>query len=179
MTLSCLGDRAALDSLSEALGHMVERNPKRAPLLKSIVSSEAIWLAPLQVAICSTLLGMSETSDDTRAGWFNTLATMLSALGRREEALEVAKKAVARYRTLAGAPLDVFTPDLARSLGALGMVYKGMEKDLDAADQFEEGARRLAPLFPRLPQAHATLMHGLAREYLAMAEKLSRPIDEA
>ena len=44
---------------------------------------------------------------------------MLSALGRREEALEQAQEAVKLYRELAAARPDAFRPDLAGSLNNL------------------------------------------------------------
>ncbi|WP_037462702.1 tetratricopeptide repeat protein, partial [Skermanella stibiiresistens] len=53
------------------------------------------------------------------AGSLNNLASFLSALGRREEALERAGEAVAVYQELAAARPDAFRPDLALSLNNL------------------------------------------------------------
>jgi tetratricopeptide (TPR) repeat protein len=50
------------------------------------------------------------------AGLIDNLALRLSALGRREEALEAAKKAVRLRRAFLGNGLDAFMPDLASSL---------------------------------------------------------------
>ncbi|HEX2074239.1 MAG TPA: hypothetical protein VHF92_10675, partial [Geodermatophilus sp.] len=49
----------------------------------------------------------------------NNLAAFLSALGRREEALERAAEAERVYRQLAAARPDAFLPDLAMSLNNL------------------------------------------------------------
>ena len=49
----------------------------------------------------------------------NLTATVLSALGRREAALEAADEAVRLYRELAPARPDAFIPDLAVSLNNL------------------------------------------------------------
>ncbi|WP_413203685.1 tetratricopeptide repeat protein [Rhodospirillum sp. A1_3_36] len=147
--LSSLGDRGALDSLSEAFGHMVERNPERAERFASIVSSEAIWLAPFQVAVCSALLGQPDILDDDRAGLLNNLANFLSALGRREEAVVVAREAVDLYRTLAAARPDAFTPYLAGSLNTLANSLS----DLGRQEEAVEAARKAVDLYRTLAAA--------------------------
>jgi hypothetical protein len=49
----------------------------------------------------------------------NNLASTLSELGQREEALAAAREAAGLYRDLARAWPEAFTPDLATSLNTL------------------------------------------------------------
>ena len=51
---------------------------------------------------------------------------MLSALGRREEALKAAEEAVGHYRALAEARPDAFIPDLALSLNNLAIMLSAL-----------------------------------------------------
>lgn len=74
----------------------------------------------------------------------NNLGAFLSALGRREEALEATREAVEIRRCLAEARPDAFLPDLARSLGVLG----GAPGDeAGAIAVFAEGIACLRPAF--------------------------------
>ena len=69
------------------------------------------------------------------AGALNNLSTILSALGRWEEALAQAQEAVRLYRQLAQARPDAFLPDLAMSLN-------NMANRLSALGRREEALER-------------------------------------
>jgi hypothetical protein len=92
-------------------------------------------------------------------------------LGRREEALEQAEKAVRIREQLAEARPDAFLPNLATSCGARGAVLTGMEHHREAAGSFAQGIRALAPCFQKVPRAFAPLMGGLCRDYVTALEK--------
>ena len=91
---------------------------------------------------------------------------MLSALGRREEALEAADEALRIRRQLAAQRPDAFLPDLAMSLGVKGTVLQKMEDLGGAAASFRDGIECLKPLFLRLPNAFRPMMAALARGYI-------------
>ena len=90
---------------------------------------------------------------------------MLSALGRREEALAQAEEAVRIYGGLAAERPDAFLPDLAMSLSARGRIDLA-DKPKEAAAFFREGIELLTPLLLRTPEAHASLITQLAQVYL-------------
>jgi tetratricopeptide (TPR) repeat protein len=63
--------------------------------------------------------GAAQANASILAGLVNNLATSLSAVGRRAEALAPAQEAVELYRALARQDPDAFQPDLAMSLNNL------------------------------------------------------------
>jgi tetratricopeptide (TPR) repeat protein len=76
---------------------------------------------------------------------------MLSALGRREEALAATAEAVELRRTLAAARPDAFLPDLASSLNNLGIRLSALgrrEEALAATAEAVELRRTLAAARP-------------------------------
>src|ERR1700677_2662432 len=68
----------------------------------------------------------------------NNLASCLSALGQREEALAAIEEAVTTYRTLARTRPDAFLPDLALSLNNLATCLSGLEQREEALTAIEE-----------------------------------------
>ena len=68
----------------------------------------------------------------------NNLATRLSELGRREEALKAAEEAADLYRALAAARPEAFTPDLAMSLNNLATMLSELGRPGGGA----QGGRR-------------------------------------
>ncbi|MBF0394756.1 MAG: tetratricopeptide repeat protein, partial [Alphaproteobacteria bacterium] len=75
----------------------------------------------------------------------------LSALGRREEALEATREAADIYRRLAEARPDAFLPDLASALNNLGIRLSALgrrEEALEATREAVEIRRRLAEARP-------------------------------
>ncbi|MER3400599.1 MAG: hypothetical protein C4313_05625, partial [Thermoflexus sp.] len=68
---------------------------------------------------------------------------------------------------------------LARSLGTMGTVLRGMERHGEAADAFAEGVRVLTPFFRRLPEAFGELMIDLRNNYLEACRAAGREPDAA
>ena len=88
---------------------------------------------------------------EERARVLNRLGFALSALGRREEALQATQEAVDLYRRLAAQHPDAFLPDLAASLNNLSNRLSEMgrrEEALQATQEAVEIRRRLARQYP-------------------------------
>jgi tetratricopeptide (TPR) repeat protein len=103
---------------------------------------------------------------------------MLSALGRREQALEAAKEAADIRRKLAEANPQAFLPDLAASLGAYGSVLLALERHAEAAPAFAEGLQHPVPFYRDLPQAFTGLAHALRRNYVDACQKAKQEPDK-
>ncbi len=113
------------------------------------------------------------------AGSLNNLANILSALGRREEALEKAVEAVRIYGQLAKARPDTFLPDLAMSCGMRGVILLEMRKQMEAAASFSQGIQALTPLFQKTPAAYAELIDFLRRNYIQACDSTKAEPDSA
>jgi tetratricopeptide (TPR) repeat protein len=83
----------------------------------------------------------------------NNLATMLSGLGRREEALAQAEEAVRLRRQLAQQRPDAFLPDLAMSLNNLANRLSDLGRREEALAQAEEAVRLYRQLAQQRPDA--------------------------
>lgn len=94
---------------------------------------------------------------------------MLSALGRREEAVAQAEDAVRIYRQLVQRRPDAFLPDLARALAVRGQIIAEDRPD-EAMGAFEEAIRVLTPFFSQLPEAYAALMEAIRGLYAGAAQ---------
>lgn len=113
------------------------------------------------------------------AASLNNLANRLSDLGRREEALAQSEEAVRLRRQLAQVRPDAFLPDLAMSYGARGAILRAMQKNTEAAASFAEGIQTLAPFFLKIPAAFASLIGGLAKDYIQACEQGKVEVDKA
>jgi hypothetical protein len=71
----------------------------------------------------------------------NTLATRLSELGRREEALKAAEEAADLYRALAATRPEAFTRNFGISLNTLSDILSQLGRQQEAAALREEIAR--------------------------------------
>jgi tetratricopeptide (TPR) repeat protein len=83
------------------------------------------------------------------------------------------------YRRLAESRPDVFLPDLAMSLGALGTAYLTAEQYEAAAEAFAEGLALVTPFAERHPQAFGDLVRGLGQDYIQACEKAGWEPDAA
>ncbi|HEX8664030.1 MAG TPA: tetratricopeptide repeat protein [Beijerinckiaceae bacterium] len=90
---------------------------------------------------------------DKRAGLLNNLANLLSALGRKEEALTRAKEAVALRRDLARTHPEDFTPNLAIALGTLAGQLSDLGQIDEALAVAEEGVALHRELARTRPEA--------------------------
>ncbi len=84
---------------------------------------------------------LTEDLNSEKARLLNNLAIRLSALGRREEALEHAEEAVRLYRALASARPDAFLPNLATSLNNLAVMLSALGRREEALERVEEAVR--------------------------------------
>ena len=98
--------------------------PERTLTLRELIAK--VWKAKLLVLPADDKAG--------RAGLLNNLSVALSALGRREEALQAAQEAVDVYRKLAEANPQAFLPDLAMSLNNLGNRLSALGRREEALD---------------------------------------------
>jgi tetratricopeptide (TPR) repeat protein len=108
------------------------------------------------------------------AGSLNNVATMLSDLGRREEALERAQEAVDIRRELAASQPDAFRPDLAMSLSVLADCLEALSRLSDAIGSDEDAIRALGPMFLRSAAPFSRLMDVIVRDYIRRLEALNR-----
>jgi tetratricopeptide (TPR) repeat protein len=100
-------------------------------------------------------------------------------MGRRAEALQATQEAVDLYRRLAAQHPDAFLPDLARSLGAYGLVLRGLGRSAEAAAAFAEGLRAILPFVRALPAAFGGLAGALLQDYLRACAEAEEAPDEA
>jgi tetratricopeptide (TPR) repeat protein len=100
-------------------------------------------------------------------------------LGRREEALEVAVRAVEIYEKLSQKNPDAFEPDLAMSLGAMGAIYLADDNAAQAEACFMRGVQVLSRLFQKTPGAFAGLIANLSKDYLKSCEQAGKEPDVA
>ena len=82
-------------------------------------------------------------------------------------------------RTLAQQNPQAFLPDLAMSLGAYGIVLRGLKRPAEAAQAFAEGLRAVLPPFRAFPQAFPELAAALLQEYLQACQEAGEEPDAA
>ena len=109
----------------------------------------------------------------------NNLATMLSELGRRGDALTAAEEAVSLRRTLASQRPDAFRPDLATSLMVLANCVDELDRKPEGLAANAEAIETLAAHFAGLPNAFASLMGNICRDYVERCEALGSDPDVA
>ncbi len=112
------------------------------------------------------------------AASLNNLSNSLANVGRREAALAAIAEAVSVRRALAAARPDAFVPGLATSFGARGRIL-AVGHPRGAARSFAEGVEALRPQFLALPQAFASLMGALCRDYIEACEAAGQEPDMA
>ena len=100
------------------------------------------------------------------------LGVQLSALDRREAALEAAEEAVALYRVLADATPDALAPTLAKSLFVLGELYGKIGRPEHAVSILREAVVRLTPAFETGPAACGGFMTELVKTYASRCKAL-------
>jgi len=157
------------DQFTRAAFLVLDRMSKRDPhgsWLSRLAATNLVFLLPdysLELLEFSALLTekaaavqpsliKDESEAKSRYGTLiNNLAVCLSDLGRREEALQAAQKAVDIYRDLAAAQPDAFRPNLAMSLSNLANRLSNLghrEEALAAAQKAVDIRRDLAAARP-------------------------------
>jgi tetratricopeptide (TPR) repeat protein len=123
---------------------------------------------------CFALLAESPADDEAaraeRARLAGNLGYLLSALGRREEALAATKEAVEHYRALSDARPDAFLPVLARSLNNLGAMLSDLGRREEALAATQEAVEHYRTLSATRPDA---FLHELARSLNNLGKMLS------
>ena len=126
-------------------------------------------------ALFAELASVSQEHQPNLARTLNNLATVLSALGRREEALAQAQEAVRIYGQLAQARPDAFLPNLAGSLGTLSNQMSDLGRREEALAQAQEGVRIYGQLAQTRPDAFlpnlATSLNNLAIRLSALGRR--------
>ncbi|HID84319.1 MAG TPA: hypothetical protein EYP54_04290, partial [Anaerolineales bacterium] len=92
--------------------------------------------------------------------------------------LAATQEAVALYRQLAEENPDAFLPDLARSLGAHGLVLLQAGRPAEAAAALREGLQHLLPWARAWPQALGALLGDLLAAYLTACRAAGLDPDE-
>ena len=133
----------------EALALISEKIPEQTLSLREVSAVVERRLAEgLRTGVAS-----SEAHQASFASSLNNLANRVSALGRREEALEAAQEAVALYRDLAAARPDAFIPNLAMSLNNLANVLSGLGRREEALEAVQEAVALYRDLADARPDA--------------------------
>jgi len=119
------------------LGALIDKKKDNTPWLFRIEQSlpnQTMALRELAARVDDLLLKSINPSESPNvyAGISNNLANRLSDLGRREEALIPAQRAVQLYEQLALSNPDAFLPDLAGSLNNLALTLSSLGKRDDA-----------------------------------------------
>lgn len=99
---------------------MLDQDPTRADRFAGIAGRKGtVFSAFFAAALLERLLKARDLPEYHRAVMLNNWGNHLSALGRREEALQAAREAEKLYRRLSAADPQAFTPDLAMALNNL------------------------------------------------------------
>ena len=140
-------DRGRARLLEAQALKMLEAEPGRAAAFAAVGHEEGThFSAGFAVRVLEHLLSR-DPDPERRAGLQHNLAVMLSALGRREDALAAAQEATDLYRRLSAERPDTFNLDLSMSLNNLASTLADLGRRKDALDAAEEAAdlcRRLA-----------------------------------
>ena len=167
---------AALDSLGfEALRALDNAlpliHPQLLELAYSVSARHAAWAKALAKRL-ETNAPDSETLElalDRVASAFSLYGLRLSAIGKREEALEAAQEAAALYRRLAGRARRCFSPAWP-GISALSLIFTKQGQHLEAAGALKQALEIVVPFVERLPQVFSQLTRNLAGDYLTACE---------
>ncbi|MFC7334793.1 hypothetical protein [Rhodocista pekingensis] len=115
-----LCNRAAAFLLQEQEAQCQHLEAADLDRLYGALPDQTTHLRSLALAVERRRVALQEAAGEAGSPWhagsLNNLGIRLSALGRREEALQATRKAVDHYTTLADSNPDAFLPDLAASL---------------------------------------------------------------
>jgi tetratricopeptide (TPR) repeat protein len=140
----------------------------------SEVGKREAALAPAQEAVAIRRELAARAPDAYRpdlAMSLNNLAACLSAVGQREAALAPAREAAEIYRELAAKAPDAYRQGLALALNNLATFLSEVGQRAAALAPAKEAVQTLAPHFLALPQAFATWMLTMYRNYLDRCEE--------
>jgi hypothetical protein len=109
----------------------------------------------------------------------HNIGSMLSDLGRREEARAASQEALAIRRRLAEARPDAFLPELATSLGVVSEILAGLSRRAEAAQAAQHALQILAPFVERYPAKFGELAREIVRDVLSYCNAASEAPDNA
>jgi tetratricopeptide (TPR) repeat protein len=181
--VKALGQRPSYAEAGRVLAQALEREgtPQVAEKLDAAGLPEFTpSLREVAVWVKTTLLNHLDGEESAQtliegARLRSSLGSLLSALGRREEALAFVREVVARYRTLAEAHPEIFRPDLALGLADLGVVQGELGQREEALASLQEAVairRELTAEHPEefLPSL-AVNLNGLAGAQSALGRR--------
>ncbi len=143
---------------------------------------ESVALRELKVALGrKRLAAVKADSDAERAGILNDLSNDLSRAGKRGEALDAGREALALYRKLAGLNPDVFVPVLAMSLNNFAALQSEVGRPGEAFAAAKEAVELLRGLVKSdpgifLPQLASSLVN-LANVQYEMRERKEEALE--
>ena len=147
--------------------------------IAGLLPNQSVVLRVFSVNLYEALMHQSSNERlEEQALILNNLGGFYSALGRREEALAAAERAVEIRERLSQKNPDAFEPDLAMSLGALGSIYLNDDKATQALEIFTRGIQVLSRLFQQSPTAFGSLMVNLCKDYIASCEQAEQEPDK-
>ncbi len=147
-------------------------------LIAGLLPKQSVALRAFSVNLYERLLDQSSKEQlEEQAIILNNLGKHYNSLGRREEALAAAKRAVEIRERLSQKNADVFEPDLASSLSTLGSIYLNDDKAAQALEIFAHGIQVLSRLFQQAPAAFDSLMLSLYKNYMASCEQTGQEPD--
>ncbi len=166
-------DKQTKERVLQALERMLKNDPQapaRARAFYLIAARQSHLTVPQLAVIISYILARHADNEAEKSGHLNNLSVHLSALGRREEALEPAREAVDIYRRLAQDNPRAFMPDLAMSLNNLANILSELGRREEALEPAQEAADIYRQLAEDNPQA---FMPDLAGSLNNLAIRLS------
>jgi tetratricopeptide (TPR) repeat protein len=107
----------------------------------------------------------------------NHLGSILTDLGRLDDALEVTRESVELRRTLADARPDAYLPNLARALSDFGSLLHVVARRDEALEVAEEAITSIKTFFERHPEAFGAWMETLLNTYEEYCEAAGRAAD--
>ena len=176
------GRRRVEDWMRAAAGRLAEWPPAAWRALAAALPApdRTLALRPFLADLYQARLARTLREEpEERARVLNRLGFALSEMGRRAEALQATQEAVEIRRRLAAQRPDAFLPDLARSLGAYGVVLRGLGRSAEAAATFAEGLRAILPFVRALPAAFGGLASALLQGYLRACAEAGEAPDQA
>jgi tetratricopeptide (TPR) repeat protein len=180
-----LGDSTLATALERAAA-VIPLSPDGLPdILNSLSRAPSLSLGPLTLTLITQLtdhLRRSAEIDPDRynpmlAMSLNNQSTMLSGLGRREDALAAIEQAVAIRRELARVRPDAFVPNLATSLNNQSKMLSELGRREDALAAIDEALRSVVPTLELGRSYLLDTVSRLVQTYVTRCEDAQREPD--
>ena len=162
--------------LSYWLEMIVGESVDRAQTLANVFSEEnyfPLGWNKISVRVWN-FIAEQTTKPAIKAMSLNNLSNRLDAVGDPKGALAAIEEAVEIYRQLAGDNPARFTPDLATSLGAYGLILKNATRITDAILAFQDADRLIRPFAEEWPESPYTRLLNALEAGLRECEEKER-----